>query len=243
VKQCVLDARRIQSAWRERARSAYNDPIFECMRDKEVTPEAVLRTIRSFGPKARPDDLFVLYMAGHGYADGILQRPSAAKPGTFTFVCYNFDGSHPETTGLTSQALYEALADLPCRKLVLINACHAGAAVADDDWVFSDPVRDLTRDGIGPIVIAACEPKQEALVIDVAGDIYEGGLFTQATIRALGQEFSKADTDHNGVLDTRELAAYIQKRVQELAREYDRQQNPTATPLEKERFPLVKEPE
>src|SRR5262249_61635038 len=74
VKQCPLDARRIQTAWQERARSAYIDPDFRCMCDKEVTPETVLRTIRSFVPKARPDDLFVLYLAGHGYADGILQR-------------------------------------------------------------------------------------------------------------------------------------------------------------------------
>lgn len=243
VKQCVADARRIKKTWQERGRTAYDVALFDCLCDAQVTPEAVLKKIRDIGSQARPDDVFVLFLAGHGFADGILKRPTAAKPGTFTFVCYNFDSSRPDETGLTSQALYEAMADLPCRKLVLINACHAGAAVADDEWVYSDPVRDLTRDGIGPIVIAACEPKQEALVIDVAGDIYEGGLFTQATIRALGSEFSKADADGNGVLDTREMAAYIQKRVQELAREYDKQQNPTATPLEKERFTLAKKPE
>src|SRR5262249_29742346 len=140
--------------------------------------------------------------------------------GTFTFVGPNFDPKRPKQTGITSEQLYADLSQLPCRKLVLLNACHSGD-------VQTNLVRDLSPDGVGPIIYCDSEHKEFAFA-----DEFLGGLFTKALVEALDDEFTAADRDKNNQIDTLELAMYVRARVPQLLKELKREYKDKVKPGE-----------
>jgi hypothetical protein len=104
-------------------------------------------------------------------------------------------------TGVTGEQLYQRLMDLKCRKLVLLDACHSGDVPVN-------PVRQLCLDGMGPVVISACRPDQEALVQPLLGS-----LFTQCVNEALSTKLAEADSNKDGSLDVKELIDYVRSRL------------------------------
>ena len=112
----------------------------------------IAEQIRETGRLARRDDWFILFLSGHGAArekgeDGYL-------PGSFFYVCADSDLDKSATL-LTSRQLYEILAEIKCRKLLILDTCHSGD-------VASNPVRDLMRDGIAWLIFSSCDPKQQS---------------------------------------------------------------------------------
>ncbi len=140
----------------------------------------------------------MLFLAGHGYAKPA--GPKVYMPETFCFVCPDFDTSRPYTTGLHLADLSKLLARIPCRKLVLLDCCHSGSA---------NPARDMTPDGVGPIILTACGANEESHDIPYLAH----GAFTAAVIEALGDRFAAADMDKDGMLTVDELFSYVSQRV------------------------------
>src|SRR5438477_7025550 len=108
---------------------------------------------------------------------------------------------NPESSSITSDILYEKLAAIQGRKVVILDACHSGEAAAN-------PVRSLVPGGQGPIIIASCDRNQSSF--EDPKD-KKHGLFTYALIEALGDKFGDADTDNKGELDPRKLYLYTRK--------------------------------
>src|SRR5262249_3201592 len=76
--------------------------------------------------------------------------------------------------------------------------------------------RVLTKDSIGPVILAACEATQVALEnenIDFAGTAC--GLFTVAMRKTMDEkeEFASADLDKNQILTAKEIAFSIKKLI------------------------------
>jgi WD40 repeat protein len=225
LKYTTADARAMRDAWSKQVGKRYQHGSLELLPDEQATREAILGHLKKLVGKVQPDDLLLVFLAGHGY-DQSREQPGKNR---FVFCTPTFDIARPEETGITSQALYEALAVLPCRKLVLLDVCHAGLA--------ANPVRDLTPGGKGPIILASCDKTESA----VEDDTYKHGLFTYALIEALGTAFDKADKNKDGKLDADELFAYAEGRVPELLKTVKREegQNPTRFPLSPEPAPLA----
>src|SRR5205823_4973654 len=112
-----------------------------------------------------------------------------------------FDIAHPETTGVSSANLYNALAALPCRKLVLLDACHSYGS--------SDFMRELAPSGVGPVIISACASQEEAQELPTFGH----GLFTQTFLEACEENFDKVDRNKDGALAPEELYGYATARI------------------------------
>jgi WD40 repeat protein len=226
LKHTVADAQAIRDAWQRQAGKRFRHATLSALVNQDASRQAILDHLHGLASRVRTDDLFVLFLGGHGYA-----QPATASAGAdrFVFCCPHFDIDRPEATGLASQALYEALAALPCRKLVLLDVCHAGMA--------ANPVRGLTPGGKGPTILASCD-KTEAAVED---DTLKHGLFTYALMEALGQAFDRADSDHDGKLDAEELFHYTEERLPQLLQELKRNtsQNPTRFPQKPDHFPLA----
>jgi WD40 repeat protein len=192
------------------------------LRDKDASRERILDEIARMARQVRPDDTFVLFLGGHGASgqeiNGIakgrdVELSSKVPPHLFVFCTHDFALDKPLATGLPSEDLYREIRRLNCRSLVLLDACHSGTIV-------EDPVRQLTPDGVGPVILSACEPRETAAEDQVLGDQYtEGradGVFTIALILALKREFPKADTNHDHVLTAAELNDYLRQRVASL---------------------------
>jgi WD40 repeat protein len=227
LRHTVNDATEIRAAWIRQSGKRYQNAEVTLLYDTKATKQAVLDDLKSLQKRVRPDDLLVLYLGGHGYDYSAKGRRGGADQ--FVFCCPNFDVARPEETGITSQTLYEQLADLRCRKLVLLDVCHAGLA--------ANPVRGLTPGGKGPTILASCD-KTEAAVED---DSLKHGLFTYALVEALGRSFDTADRDKDQKLDANELFTYSEERLPQLLKDLKREesQNPTRFPKEPDRFPLA----
>jgi hypothetical protein len=125
--------------------------------------------------------------------------------GKFFYLCSDSDVARPETL-LTSQKLYTLLARIRCRKLLILDACRSG-----------DVASNLTREGVPLLVFASCAATQQAF--EPTPGYGKHSLFAQCLFDALGSGFETADANKDGVLDLRELASYVSKRLPEILRE------------------------
>jgi uncharacterized caspase-like protein len=186
------------------------------------------------GAAVKPDDLLVVFLAGHGDLLGPDGEPQFRQPaelaarglpaegGRFVFCCPDYSPAKPAATSLAADELFEALAEVNCRKLVLLDACHAGGALQ------TNLLRRFIPNGQGPMVIAACGPGQ----VSFEDDAWGHGAFTYAVLEALGKQFRAADRDTNGELTPVELYDYLADRVPAIVAESrpGKTQNPICFP-------------
>jgi uncharacterized caspase-like protein len=181
--------------------------------------------------KVKADDLLVVFFAGHGdllTANGkaplepTTGRGLTADSGMFVFCCPNYLPGKAATTAISGQELFEALAGIRCRKLVLLDTCHSGGAVE------ANLLRRFIPNGQGPFVIAACDQSEKSFEDNKLGH----GVFTYAVLEAFGKKFGKADANLDGKLSPRELYDYVSERVPALMKEVKpgNTQNPICFP-------------
>ncbi|MBL8798096.1 MAG: caspase family protein [Planctomycetia bacterium] len=208
----------LKRVWEAQKGALYKDVDIQVLLDKAVTKAALLERCEKLASQVKPDDLLVLMLGGHGTDHEELSevlRERKVKPiehlprDGFVYVCSNFDIARPLSTGLTTADLYRAMTRLPCRKVILLDACRSGTIIAN-------PVRNLTHDGVGPIILAASQPgeaakEDEAGRSSAAGTVY--GLFSLAVVHALGEQFAKADRNSDAGLIPNELFEFVKGEV------------------------------
>ena len=70
------------------------------------------------------DDVVIVFVAGHGVLDEKLD---------FYFGTYDMDFNNPKGRGLSYDELESVIEDIPARrKLILMDACHAGELDKED---------------------------------------------------------------------------------------------------------------
>jgi uncharacterized caspase-like protein len=117
------------------------------------------------------------------------------------------------TTAISSDDLLDAITSVPGKKILLIDACHAGAAMVASRAVDTDPdmnkvVNDFSTAGSGLIVYGASTGTERAKE-DANWDRH--GAFTKALIEAIGE--GKAALDPSGRITTDMLDFYIEEHV------------------------------
>jgi WD40 repeat protein len=228
------DAKSMAEAWA--AQTLYDKPTVVRLPDKEAKRDAdhdsILAALDRLAKDAGPDDRCVVFLAGHGY--GVKRdAPGGAKHIEFVFCCPAYSPAAPEKEGISAQTLYEKLSALPCRTLVLIDACHSGAAAEADH-----PARALSPGGQGPIVLSACDVDQTSIEDADAGH----GLFTQAVLDALGTHFAEAAQGREELFPD-QLYHYVHERLPELLarlHQDEREQVPTWFAPEGEAYPVAR---
>ncbi|MCZ2342719.1 MAG: hypothetical protein LC104_13155 [Bacteroidales bacterium] len=254
----VADARLVQTtieglATRGKIRSAKVDLLLE----KQATPASILAGIDATARELGPDDWFILFLAGHGFAEGVTgttggravgDDTAPAAPGGWFFCGYApwkgdplnlsaVGGERGLVQGLrqvggvvSASLLLDRLARLNCRKLVLIDSCHSGA-------IAQDPGRDLRPGGKGAVILAAAAPyetAQEALVpVPRNGRTVKEthGFFTAALAHTLNQIHNQTDRNRDGFLTLEELHQGVASQVIAMRQEMglSRKGGPTQT--------------
>ena len=156
----------------------------------------------------------------------------------FFFCCSDFDLKRlPETT-INFDDIYSVLVDLPCHKVIFLDTCHSGEVDVYDTQ--HNIVRSLTPDGMGPVIVAACRPDQNAWEHPMV-DPKMFGVFTGALRSTMQERFSRADKDKNGILSPVELFDNTRSQVLRTMQLLDRDQEPIAFMPKSERsLPLLK---
>jgi WD40 repeat protein len=208
--------------------------VVHLLTDKRATRKAILAGIEAITKPAGPEDLFVLGLSGHGIIlsdDGRVRTAADIMPtDDWYFATTHADGKAlpvPEAKkgvwhtapamrqGLLSrQDILDALAELNCPTLLLIDCCHAGR-VANGERAATPSITKNAADqwrprGFGPpAVLAACDANESAL--DEGGD--DGAIFTQFLVAGLRGQQVQADADRDGRLTAAELAAAVRDAV------------------------------
>ena len=189
---CVADATEIAAVLRQHENSGpFGKPDVRLLGEETATARAILKALKELADKAGPEDWLVVYLSGHGGVEpvrdarGVKRRGPGGKdvaaPGTYFYPCLGYDDDKPETR-LTSLQLFDVLKATPCRKLVILDTCHAGGAAV----IPGDPARDLTRDGLRYNVIASCQSNQKALEPNDEDKRFRHGFFTFALLDLVG---------------------------------------------------------
>lgn len=170
----------------------------------------------------------IFFFSGHGAKDGA---------GNFYLVPIDGEPSDLLATCVSGSQFKDALAMIPGRLLVLLDACHAGAASGDRrkavGGLTDDLIRDLVTDDYGAIVMCSSMGRE----FSMESQEHQQGYFTLALVEALS---GKADYNHDGLVYLTEVDAYLSDRLKTLTQG---QQHPvTAKPATIRSFPLSRLP-
>ena len=219
--------------------------------DEAVTRRGFRDTARRMADACRaadvgPDDLLVIFMAGHGLING-------GEQPEYVFLCHDFDGKAVKDDGVGAPVVrrddviaWDDFADLerlPCRKLALVDSCHSGGLGRESR---GDSIRDFQENVI--VVVAAAADDQSSW----ESDVWQHGAFTKSLLDALeGSADGRPGDAADGVVSLHEVIDYTLENVPRLAEGVQdrgpgtviRAQTPTVSPkalVPYVRLPLVR---
>ncbi|BDX39138.1 hypothetical protein CYCD_24930 [Tenuifilaceae bacterium CYCD] len=207
--------------------------------NEQVTPDAI-KASKDFVKSAKPDDTFILFIAGHGMHDS---DPEA----TYYYLTYNTDLKDLKGTAANFETIEDLLQGIPPRnKLFLMDACESGEI---DEETFENLSGFQNLKGLGiasrgfkttssqstnneqrttkrnylyqkdRYIYNDLVRRSGAIVFSSSkgGELsyersdIENGLFTEYIMKALTT--TEADKDGNGIVSTDELREYVSAQV------------------------------
>ncbi len=154
--------------------------------------------------RAQANDTVAVFLAGHGVNEGPNYRflsTDAAKG----------DGMILPATVVPWYAIEEAVDGAKGRRLLFIDTCHSAGAYN----------QRLGNAAYYANILAYSSARWDQEALESAA--FKHGLFTHALVEGLG---GAADAGKTGHVDTAQLSDYLQRRVPELAKPFQREQNP-----------------
>lgn len=195
--------------------------------------EATIASLsRRASREAGPDDLLVIYLSGHGVRDQRTQE--------YYFIPHDCDYGQVmagQYEGCISFADLASLAQIPCRKIVVLDTCHSGElANSVDRTHLKSAVRTL-QDGLFFTFTASegSQPSAESRELKM-------GRYTYRLVEGLRGAADGSQGTPDGLITLDELAGYVRTRVALDTASAVPPQNPTAGPpelLRISRIPLV----
>lgn len=162
-----------------------------------------------------PEDLVILYFAGHGYSE--------AKDTLLS--CYDTEPANLKSTAIRGSELREYWGSITAqRKVLLVDACHSGGlkGAYGQNLVHSNLTDALAA--TGSISFYASGPAQQSW----GSEELKRGIFTHSVLNGLQ---GAADVDGDGKVSDKELAKHLQQEVPSLAKKIGRTQNPVCEAL------------
>lgn len=143
------------------------------------------------------DDLMVFYASSHGFVEG---------DSNYYLHKANYDPLKPVSTSLKMNEVIRILGEIPCKKIILVDACRTTGAKSIDKLSLQDIMNKMLKTQSGFSIILSSQPGQ----FSFEDKAWENGAFTEALLEALS---GLADTDNNEVISLNELTEYLLKRV------------------------------
>ncbi|SFC87063.1 caspase family protein [Spirosoma endophyticum] len=184
----------------------FNEVKVTTLTNEKATAREIRKALQKLTRDVTQNDMAIISIASHGVN-------GTGKD--FYIVPSDVELDNLEATAIRDEDIRHSIENMPCKVLVFLDACHSGSfgktqvATRALTTSMDEVVRDFTSAGVGATVFASStgnEKSQES-------DEWKHGAFTKALLDGLD---GKADYDHNGVIYTKELDAYITQRVKEL---------------------------
>jgi len=201
LRFAVADARTVVETLRERAGGVFREVIATTLTNRDATRANILAALGNAAQTARPEDTFVLYLAGHGLRSEPDRRFLFLPHETASTA--NWDAIR--RVALDEGTLVSALARIRARDgFLFIDTCHAGQVTIDSLAALGNET--------GRFLLAASSSVREAL------DSYDdrNGVFAFAVREAMS---GRAAMDGDGRVSALALGEWVTRRVPQLAAE------------------------
>ena len=203
------DAQRLLRALKASERKAVRSVQTTSLLDAQVTPERLLASVREAAQATGPDDMLVVFYAGHGLDDVADNRSDASL--VLTTAVTRMDDL--KSTAVSWASLAQALGEAKGRIVVVLDSCHSGIAGSDAFATNDDAVSVLmTRAGAPMVVLAGSKGRQFSHEDAKIG----GGVFTAAIAAAISESRATYDRDRSGLIDLGELYTAVKAKVSEM---------------------------
>ncbi|RLB06662.1 MAG: hypothetical protein DRG27_07145 [Deltaproteobacteria bacterium] len=233
LRYAVADARLFANALRKVARPLFKKVVIKKLITRQKTTKTnIVKTLKALRRYIKANDVFVLYVATHGYVED----------GKYFMITSNVGSLWSEMLkkeALSQDLLTELIANIPStKKLIVVDTCQAqaiGSAIQitllNRGMSETTAIKILSRSS-GSTILAASTSMQDAL------EGYHGhGLFTYVLVQGL---LGKADFAKTGVVETIDLAKYVNMKVPEISEEvFYKRQYPTIE-IHGQPFPIGK---
>jgi len=202
VKHSVADAKAILKELPKHSKQLFNKIYTYELLDSDVTKDKLLSKFMQIGQKVKTEDVFVLYIAGHGVTDDLT--------GEYYYIPYDFRYKNEESVrkyGVSNENLTVAMAQIKTTKSVtLIDTCNSGSFQNNRSFGMKTAVKKLIR-ATGRATIVASSKDQVAL------EGHNGhGVFTSAILDAIKGGAYGTDSK----MTIKELSAYVEDKVPEI---------------------------
>jgi hypothetical protein len=144
------------------------------------------------------NDLIILYISTHGFigADQDLYLEGN-----------DYEARYKDLTAISyKKDILARLNEIPCKKVVFIDACHGGGAKADAANL-NEALNKFKEIPVGLSVITSSQESEQSY----EDDKWENGAFTEAIVKGLVN--GEADANENKIITLKELYEYISKEV------------------------------
>jgi len=207
LRFAVADARTVVEVLRARAGGVFREVLATTLLNRDATRSNILAALAAAAQTARPEDTFVLYLAGHG----VRSEPDRR----FLFLPHETasvtDAQAMRNSALDENTMVAALARIRARDgFLFIDTCHAGQVTIDSLAALGNET--------GRFLLAASSSVQEAL------DSYDerNGVFAFAVREGMA---GRAATDGDGRVSALALGEWVTRRVPQLAAEKNHRQD------------------
>lgn len=200
------DAAAVVDAFVKRHRYTFSNINKTVLLGNKVTRRSIETEIEKISENAKPNDLAVIFFAGHGLVD---------SKKYFLATSEVDDAQRPNRGGLSATLFKEKIDYIPCKLVVFIDACHS--AKVFDAFRSNDFFKELQSSRNGTDIYTSSGSDERSREDSKFGH----GYFTQALIEAC--DFKNSDKDGDGRITVKEIRNYLEWRIPELTAN---QQNP-----------------
>ena len=205
LNYAAKDAERISQALRKQQGQTFKNVEIKLLQDHQASRQAIQEGLSWLNQKMTPQDVGMLFLSGHGMSD---------QAGQFYFLPIDVNQRNLTGSCLGGEQLKQSLANTPGRILLLLDACHSGAAGAvgtdASNGLADSLVRDLVTDDYGVIVVSSSLGDE----VSLESSSTQAGFFTYALAEALN---SSGDLNGDGYVYLTEMDQYTRRRVIELS--------------------------
>ncbi|MBR1720994.1 MAG: caspase family protein, partial [Treponema sp.] len=198
LRYSVADATAIIESFKTAPGGLYSSVNMMTLLDSDVNKANIENAFDVFSAKVKPDDMFVLHIAGHGvnYGGEYYYLPAD------TFAKTDADFAKQ---GISKHFLTENLSKLQALNMVvLLDTCYSGAFIdtnAKGNALAQQTALEHLQHTSGQVILTGASNTQ------TAGEGYNGhGIFTYAILEALS---GKANYNADGAVSIKEITQYI----------------------------------
>jgi len=205
LKYSNADANGVAELLNNKGKGLFGSITRRTLKDAEVTKERLEETFTAIGKKIRREDMFILFVAGHGI--------TYSKDGAFYYLPVNFRYSQDEDipkSGVSMNDFKRYLAYIQASKsLLLLDTCNSGSfaeAIASRGVLEKTAINKLTR-AVGRHTIVASSKSQVAL------EGYQGhGAFSWILLDGMKGKAANP----KGQITVNSLVSYVETALPEL---------------------------